>query len=67
MKVITLKLPEDIYYLMKEYANRRNMPLSEVIRKALIKYLKEENLETKDRPYYGKYIKVSLGEKLAAE
>ncbi len=67
MKVVTLKLPEDIYYLLRDYADRRNMPLSEVIRKALIKYLKEENLEAKDRPYYGKYIKVSLGEKLAAE
>jgi len=67
VRVVTLKLPEDIYYLMKEYAHRRNMPLSEVIRKALIKCLKEESLEDKDRPYYGKYIKVSLGEKIAAE
>ena len=67
MKVVTLKLPEDVYYLLKEYADRRSMPLSEVIRKALIKYLKEENLEDKDRPYYGKYIKVTLGEKIAAE
>jgi len=67
VKVVTLKLPEDIYYLLKDYADRRNMPLSEVIRKALIKCLKEENLEDKDRPYYGKYIKVSLGEKIAAE
>ena len=67
MKVVTLKLPEDIYYRLKEYADRRNIPLSEVIRKALIKYLKEENLEAKDRPYYGKYIKVTLGEKIAAE
>jgi len=67
VKVVTLKLPEDIYYRLKEYADRRNIPLSEVIRKALIKYLKEENLEAKDRPYYGKYIKVTLGEKIAAE
>ncbi len=67
MKVVTLKLPEDIYYLLKEYADRRNMPLSEVIRRALIEYLKEENLEEKDRPYHGKYIKVTLGEKIVAE
>ena len=67
MKVVTLKLPEDIYYLLKDYADRRNMTLSDIIRKALIKYLKEENLEAKDRPYYGKYIKVTLGEKIAAE
>ncbi len=67
MKVVTLKLPEDIYYLLKDYADRRNIPLSEVIRRALIKYLKEEKLEDKDRPYYGKYIKVTLGEKIAAE
>jgi len=67
MKPITLKLPEDIYYLLKEYANRRNTTVSEVIRRALIEYLREENLEAKDRPYYGKYIKVTLGEKIAAE
>jgi len=67
MKVVTLKLPEDIYLLLKEYAHRRNMAVSDIIRRALIEYLKEENLEAKDRPYYGKYIKVSLGEKLAAE
>ena len=67
MKVVTLKLPEDIYYLLKEYAHRRNIPLSEVIRRALIKYLKEEKPKDKDQPYYGKYIKVTLGEKIAAE
>ena len=67
MKVVTLKLPEDIYLLLKEYANRRNMAVSDIIRRALIEYLKEENIEAKDRPYYGKYIKVTLGEKIAAE
>jgi metal-responsive CopG/Arc/MetJ family transcriptional regulator len=67
VRVVTLKLPEDIYLLLKEYANRRNMTVSDLIRRALIEYLKEERLEAKDRPYYGKYIKVSLGEKIAAE
>jgi Ribbon-helix-helix protein, copG family. len=67
VKVVTLKLPEDVYLLLKEYANRRNMTVSDIIRRALIEYLKEEDLEAKDRPYYGKYIKVWLGEKLAAE
>jgi len=67
VKVVTLKLPEDIYLLLKDYADRRNMTLSDIIRRALIKYLKEEKLEDKDRPYYGKYIKVTLGEKIAAE
>ena len=67
MKVVTLKLPEDIYLLLKEYANRRNMTISDIIRRALIEHLKEENIEAKDRPYYGKYIKVTLGEKIAAE
>ena len=67
MRVVTLKLPEDIYLLLKEYANRRNMTLSDIIRRALIEYLREENIEAKDRPYYGKYIKVTLGEKIAAE
>ena len=67
MRVVTLKLPEDIYLLLKEYADRRNMTMSDIIRRALIEYLKEENIEAKDRPYYGKYIKVTLGEKIAAE
>jgi hypothetical protein len=43
------------------------MAVSDIIRRALIEYLKEENIEAKDRPYYGKYIKVTLGEKIAAE
>jgi len=67
VRVVTLKLPEDIYYLLKDYANRRNMTVSDIIRRALMKYIKEEKLEEKDRPYYGKYIKVTLGEKIAAE
>ena len=67
MRVVTLKLPDDIYLLLKEYADRRNMTMSDLIRRALIRYLKEEDLEAKDRPYYGKYIKVTLGEKLAAK
>jgi len=67
MRVVTLKLPDDIYLLLKEYANRRNITVSDIIRRALIKYIKEEDLEDKDRPYVGKYIKVTLGEKLAAE
>ena len=67
MRVVTLKLPEDIYLLLKEYAGRRNMTVSDIIRRALIKYIKEENLEAKDRPFEGRYIKVTLGEKIAAE
>jgi metal-responsive CopG/Arc/MetJ family transcriptional regulator len=67
VKAVTLKLPEDIYLLLKEYARRRNMTVSEVIRKALIEYLKEENPKDRDRPYYGRYIKISFGEKIAAE
>ena len=67
MRVVTLKLPEDVYLLLKEYAGRRNMTVSDIIRRALIKYLKEEHLESKDRPFEGRYIKVTLGEKLAAE
>lgn len=67
MKVVTLKMPDDLYLLLKEYAHRRNIAVSDIIRRALIEYLREENIEAKDRPYYGKYIKVTLGEKIAAE
>ena len=51
-RVVSLKMPDDIYLLLKEYARRRNMAVSDIIRRALIKYLKEENIEAKDRPYY---------------
>ena len=67
MKAVTLKLPEDVYYLLKEYARSRNTTVGDVIGKALIKYLREEGLEAKDVPCRRKYIKVSLGEKIAAE
>ena len=67
MKVVSLKMPDDLYYLLKEYARRRSIAVSDIIRRALIEYLREENLEAKDRPYYGKYIKISLGEKISAE
>jgi metal-responsive CopG/Arc/MetJ family transcriptional regulator len=67
VKVVTLKMPDDLYLLLKEYAHRRNIAVSDIIRRALIEYLREENIEAKDRPYYGKYIKVTLGEKIAAE
>jgi len=67
VKAVTLKLPEDIYLLLREYARSRNMTVSEVIRKALIKYLKEENPGAKNQPYVGRYIKISFGEKIAAE
>jgi len=67
VRVVTLKLSDDIYLLLKEYANRRNIPMSDIIRRALIKYIKEENLEAKDRPFVGRYIKVWLGEKISTE
>ena len=66
-RVVSLKMPDDIYLLLKEYARRRNMAVCDIIMRALIKYLKEEDLKAKDQPYYGKYIKVWLGEKIAAE
>jgi Ribbon-helix-helix protein, copG family. len=53
VKVVTLKLPEDIYLLLKEYANRRNMTLSDIIRRALIEYLKKEDLEARTGPTTG--------------
>jgi predicted transcriptional regulator len=67
VKTVTLKLSEDVYLLLKEYARRHNTTVSDIIRKALIEYLKEESPEDRNRPYYGRYIKVSFGEKIAAE
>ena len=67
MRVVTLKMPDDLYLLLKEYAHRRSMAVSDIIRRALIEYLKEEDLGAKDRPFEGRYIKVTLGEKIAAE
>ena len=67
MRAVTLKLPEDIYLLLKEYARRHNTTVGDVIGRALIEYLKGEDLRAGGVPYCREYIKVPLGEKIAAE
>ena len=53
MRVLSFKVEDDLLELLEEYA-RRNIPKSEVIRRALRQYINSD----KDRPYVGKYIKI---------
>ncbi|MCG2872755.1 MAG: ribbon-helix-helix protein, CopG family [Acidilobus sp.] len=54
MRVLSFKVEDDLLELLEEYARRRNIPKSEVIRRALRQYINSD----KDRPYVGKYIKI---------
>ncbi|ADL19886.1 MULTISPECIES: ribbon-helix-helix protein, CopG family [Acidilobus] len=54
MKVLSFKLEDDLLELLEEYSRKRNIPKSEVIRRALRQYISAD----RDRPYVGKYIKI---------
>lgn len=54
MKVLSFKLEDDLLELLEEYSKRRNLPKSEVIRRALRAYIGSD----RDRPYVGKYLKI---------
>jgi metal-responsive CopG/Arc/MetJ family transcriptional regulator len=54
MRVLSFKVEDDLLELLEDYARRRNIPKSEVIRRALRQYINSD----KDRPYVGKYIKI---------
>jgi len=42
MKVVSFKADEEFIRRLKEYATKKNMTKSEVIRRAVEKYIKEE-------------------------
>jgi metal-responsive CopG/Arc/MetJ family transcriptional regulator len=44
MRVVSFKAEEELLELLEEYARRRGMPKSEVIRRALRRYLENSDL-----------------------
>ena len=54
MRVLSFKLEDDLLEMLEEYARKRGLPKSEVIRRALRAYISTD----RDRPYVGKYLKI---------
>ncbi len=44
MRVVSFKVEEELLRLLEEYAQRRGVPKSEVIRRALRRYLENSDL-----------------------
>ncbi|MCE4604507.1 MAG: DUF6290 family protein [Aeropyrum sp.] len=55
MRVVSFKIEEDLLELLEEYARKKNTTKSEIIRRALERYLKEK---PDVRPYVGKVLKI---------
>ena len=56
--LFSLKIEEDLYRELERAAKRLNVPMSEVIRRAVYWYV--ERMERKYRPYWGRRIRVYL-------
>ena len=54
MRVVSFKVEEDLLDILEEYARKRNVTKSEVIRRALRQYVAKNN----DRPFITKRIKI---------
>ncbi|GBF08887.1 ribbon-helix-helix protein, CopG family [Aeropyrum pernix] len=55
LRVVSFKIEEDLLELLEEYARRKNLTKSEIIRRALEKYLREK---PDMKPYVGKVMKI---------
>ena len=55
MRVVSFKITEDLLEMLEEYARKKGMSKSEVIRRALEAYIREK---PQIKPYIGKRIKV---------
>ena len=55
----SLKIEEDLYKELERAARRLNVPMSEVVRRAIYCYIERKG--RKYRPYRGKYIRVYYG------
>ncbi|MEB3851026.1 MAG: ribbon-helix-helix protein, CopG family [Desulfurococcales archaeon] len=44
MRVVSFKVEEELLRMLEDYARRRGMPKSEVIRRALRRYLEQSDL-----------------------
>lgn len=45
MRVVSFKVEEDLLRMLEEYARERGMPKSEVIRRALKRFLEQSDLK----------------------
>ncbi|MCE4611677.1 MAG: DUF6290 family protein [Desulfurococcales archaeon] len=55
MRVVSFKITDDLLEMLEEYARKKGMSKSEVIRRALEAYIREK---PQIKPYIGKRIKV---------
>ncbi len=54
MKVVSFKVDEDMFETLEDYAKKRNMAKSEIIRRALEQYM----MSDKKKPFITKRIKI---------
>ncbi len=54
MKVVSFKLDEDLLEILEDYAKRKNITKSEIIRRALRNYIMNSN----DKPFITRRIKI---------
>jgi len=54
MRVVSFKIEEDLLDMLEEYARKRNITKSEIIRRALKQYMMRQD----DRPFITKRIKI---------
>ena len=52
MRVVTFKINEELLDKLDDFAKRKGLHRSEVIRKAIVLYLKLEDWKVKPRPKY---------------
>jgi predicted DNA-binding protein len=57
VRVVSFKIFEEDYERLEAYAKRRNIPVSELVRRAVLAYIEAD----RDKPYYGKYLKITFG------
>ncbi|MEB3778756.1 MAG: ribbon-helix-helix protein, CopG family [Desulfurococcales archaeon] len=54
MRVVSFKVEEELLDLLEEYAKKRNITKSEIIRRALRQYIMSQD----DKPFISKRIKI---------
>lgn len=54
MRVVSFKIEEDLLAMLEEYARKRNITKSEIIRRALKQYMAKQE----DKPFITKRMKI---------
>ena len=54
LRVVSFKVEEELLDLLEEYAKKRNITKSEIIRRAIRQYIMEQD----DKPFISKRIKI---------